>query len=174
MTYSFKLNERDNCSPESGARRRRFLTTSRVALAVAGAAVALPLVAGASSASAATTPAANISAAHKAVVQDMKTPTAINQTVPLPKAPPKGKSVVCLADDDVPSDYTICTLGIEPAAKAIGWNYSSIYFDPSNPASLDSALTSALAKNPAAVINVGGQPTSTYSARCLPASCARV
>jgi ribose transport system substrate-binding protein len=169
MMHFFKTNDGDDCPTESGTGRHRFLTTGRVALAVAGAAVALPLVAGASPAGAATTPAANIAAAQKAVAQDMKTPTAINQTVPLPKAPPKGKSVVCLADDDVPSDYTICTLGIEPAAKAIGWSYSSIYFDPSNPASLDSALTSALAKNPAAVINVGGQPTSTYSATTLAA-----
>jgi ribose transport system substrate-binding protein len=133
------------------------------------AALALPLLAGALPAEAATTSAANVSAAKKAVVGFMKAPTKINQTVALPKAPPKGKTVVCLADDDVPSDYTICTLGVEPAAKAIGWTYSSIYFDPANPASLDSALTSALTKNPAAVINVGGQPTSEYSATTLAA-----
>lgn len=70
--------------------------------------------------------------------------------------------MVCTADDNIPSDYTICTQGVEVAAKAIGWSYASDYFDPSNPASVDAALNSALAKHPAAVVNVGGQLQSQY------------
>lgn len=156
-----------------GRRARRAVGAAgparTLAVAVAGGGMLLAAVAGAgvAPAGAASTTSKQVAAAHKAVIQGMKTPTKINQTQPLPKKPPKGKTVVCLADDNVPSDYTICSLGVEPAAKAIGWNYSNIYFTPTNPASLNSSLISALAKNPAAVINVGGQPASTYSASTL-------
>lgn len=159
---------RGSPSPEGRSRRAvRAGWCRRAAVLAVGAGLAVPLVAGTSVAGAASTSSQQVAKAHAAVIQGMKTPTKINQTTPLPKAPPKGKTVVCLADDNVPSDYTICSLGVQVAAKAIGWKYANVYFTPTNPASINSALLSALAKNPAAVINVGGQPTSVYSASTL-------
>jgi ribose transport system substrate-binding protein len=136
-------------------------------LLTVAAAVGLAVATGIGISPAGATSSKEIAAAKAAVEQAMKPPTKIVQTVPLPRTPPKGKTVVCLADDNIPSDYQICTEGIGVAAKAIGWTDDNIYFDPSNPASLDSALSSALTKNPTAVINVGGQPISEYPATTL-------
>lgn len=147
--------------------RHKWLVAVVGAAALAAAACSSSTTTSTPSTDSSKTPSAELSAAHAAVVAGMKTPTTITQTQPLPHTPPRGKLVVCTADDDIPSDYTICTEGVEVAAKAVGWKYESDYFDPSNPASVDAALNSALAKHPAAVINVGGQLESQYDQTTL-------
>ncbi len=150
-------------------RRAGRLTPGRVALAVAGAACghSRSLRGASAPAGAATTSPTWRSAQGRDPGHEDA--DAINQTRRCPRRRRRARRSCAWPTTTCPSDYTICSLGVEPAAKAIGWKYASIYFDPSNPASLDSALISALAKNPVAVINVGGQPTSTYSATTLAA-----
>ena len=84
-------------------------------------------------------------------------PDKIAQTVPVPKAPPKGKTIVFIGQGSDPAVETIGQ-GIKAAAQAVGWNYAEIDFTPGNPASLASAMTSALAKHPVAVSAVGQDP----------------
>jgi ribose transport system substrate-binding protein len=94
-------------------------------------------------------------------------PTTISQTVPLAKAPAKGKSIVCLGTS-VPNVVALCkSVGV--AAKAVGWGYSSVDFDPSNPATLQSALATALTRHPTVVASEGGAPPSTFGTSTISA-----
>lgn len=98
--------------------------------------------------------------------QFLAAPTTIGQTTPLPSTPPKGKSVVWVGTSE-PSNVQQQTVGAA-AAKALGWNFSVVDFDPSNPATLDSAFTTALAKHPFAVFE-SGTPQSQISSSVLSA-----
>jgi ABC-type sugar transport system substrate-binding protein len=86
--------------------------------------------------------------------------TTIPQTVPLPKAPPKGETFVALVQESTSSDQGVLS-GIEAGAKALGWNVTTISYDPTNPSSLQSAFASALLKHPVAV-SVTGVPPSLW------------
>lgn len=93
-------------------------------------------------------------------------PTTIGQTTPLPSTPPKGKTVVWVGTSE-PTNVQLQTAA-GAAAKALGWNFSIVDFDPSNPATLDSAFTTALAKHPLAVFE-SGTPQSQISSSVLSA-----
>jgi len=93
-------------------------------------------------------------------------PATIGQTIPLPSTPPKGKSVVWIGTSE-PSNVQQQGAGAA-AAKALGWSFSVVDFDPSNPATLDSAFTTALSKHPLAVFE-SGTPQSQISASVLSA-----
>jgi ribose transport system substrate-binding protein len=93
-------------------------------------------------------------------------PTTIGQTTPLPSTPPKGKSVVWVGTSE-PTNVQLQTAA-GAAAKALGWSFSVVDFDPSNPATLDSAFTTALAKHPLGVFE-SGTPQSQISSSVLSA-----
>jgi ribose transport system substrate-binding protein len=119
---------------------------------------------GSSSASSAGTA---LDGARSVVAEYLKTPTQITQTVPLPDPVPKGKSIIYLNQGSVPA-ITEIGQGVQAAAQAVGWGYSEIDYDPSNPSTLQAAFTSALAKHPT-VVAVTGEATSLYGASILSA-----
>lgn len=108
----------------------------------------------------------SVVAKAKAEIAKLKqTPTSIPDMPRLKTAPPTGKTIVFLNQPNVPAVVTEGQ-GVEKAAKAIGWNYASIDYDPSNPASLQQAFKTALTKKPAAVGLVGSSP-SLYGASTI-------
>jgi ABC-type sugar transport system substrate-binding protein len=115
-----------------------------------------------SSAGASSSPSAvNVSAAKSELAQYLKVPAHIAQTVALPKAPPKGKTLIYLNQSSVPTTTAIGDAA-EAAAHAAGWNFSEISYDPANPASLVSAFATALLKHPT-VVGVTGIDPSDYA-----------
>jgi ribose transport system substrate-binding protein len=87
------------------------------------------------------------------VAQYEATPTKIPQTTPLPAAAPKGKSIIYVTDGVVPS-LTLTGGGVQEAAKALGWSYSTLNEDIASPASVQAALQEALVKKPSGVVIV--------------------
>jgi ribose transport system substrate-binding protein len=115
------------------------------------------------------TPTATSSAvaqAQAALQQFLAAPTTITQTTPLPSTPPKGKTVVWVGTSE-PSNVQEQTVGAA-AARALGWNFSVVDFDPANPATLDAAFLTALAKHPVGVFE-SGTPQSQIASNVLSA-----
>ena len=122
-----------------------------------------------STAGSSSTPAATSSAvaqAQAALQQFLAVPTTIMQTIPLTSTPPKGKTVVWVGTSE-PSNVEQQTAA-GAAARALGWNFSVVDFDPANPATLDAAFTTALAKHPLGVFEAG-TPQSQISSGVLSA-----
>lgn len=82
-----------------------------------------------------------------------KTPTKISQTVPLPKTPPKGKKLVFLVANN--PNANLAWEGAAAAAKAVGWKFTHIVYDPTNLATLEASFASALALKPTIVAESG-------------------
>lgn len=123
-----------------------------------------------------------VKAAQAQVAQLTKTPTSIPKLPALSSPAPTGGShtFVFLNQPNVNSVVSVGE-GAKQAAQALGWNYKTIDYDASNPASLQQALTSALTKHPIAVGIVGspvsqfGQSViSTYQAAKVPIIAAAV
>jgi ribose transport system substrate-binding protein len=112
------------------------------------------------------TAAAGIATAQQAAQQAVADPASINQTIALKTKPPAGKSVIFVTEG-LPATERIA-VGVHEAANALGWSYSEVSFDASNPASLQSALLSALDKKPAAVFEAGS-PQSLFGASTIAA-----
>jgi ABC-type sugar transport system substrate-binding protein len=94
-----------------------------------------------------------LSAAKAVVAQYEATPTKIPQTTPLSAPAPKGKTIIYLNDDAIPS-LTLTGGGVQAAAQALGWGYSTLNEDVSSPASVQAALQEALVKKPSGVVLV--------------------
>jgi ribose transport system substrate-binding protein len=92
-----------------------------------------------------------VTAAKAMVAQYEAAPTTIPQTTPLSSPAPKGKSIIYLNDDAVPS-LTLTGGGVQAAAQALGWGYSTLNEDVSSPASVQAALEEALVKKPSGVV----------------------
>jgi ribose transport system substrate-binding protein len=148
--------------------RRRILGQATIGLAIA----ALCAACG-SSGSSGTTPSSSpkasstpsssdLSAAKAALAKYLKPPTQITQTVALPSAPPKGKSLIYLVQASVPTTIAIGKAA-GAAAKAVGWKFSEISYDPANPATLQTAFATALLKHPTAVGVTGIDPSDYAS-----------
>jgi ribose transport system substrate-binding protein len=116
--------------------------------------------AGASSTSRATTgPAkAAVAAAQAVAAKYASTPAGIPVTTPLRSVPPKGKTLIFLTQDNVPGVVKLGQ-GEQQAAAAIGWKFSEVNYDQSNPATLQSALSTALIKHPTVVSITGTDPS---------------
>jgi ribose transport system substrate-binding protein len=106
---------------------------------------------------------ANIAAADKIIAAGLAVPSAITQTVPLPAKPSPGSIV--FVSNGLP-DTEVIANGTRAAAQAVGWSYSSIPYDASNPASLQQALLNALAKHPT-VVTEAGNPQSQFGASVI-------
>lgn len=106
-----------------------------------------------------------VAQAEAVIAAYSKTPTQITLTTPLPSKPPTGKTIVYLDQPTVPAVSTVGD-GVRAAAQALGWNFDEIDYDPSNPASLQAAFTSALTKHPVAV-SVDGTPVSLFGASTI-------
>jgi len=107
-----------------------------------------------------------VTQANAAVTKDLATPTSITQTTPLPGKVPSGKSIIFVSNG-LGATERIAT-GVHEAADAIGWSYSEVHFDAANPATLESALLTALAKKPSAVAEAGS-PQSTFGTSTIAA-----
>jgi ribose transport system substrate-binding protein len=111
--------------------------------------------------------AAGVAQAKAIVAKFNNPPAGIGQTVPLPKAPPAGKTLAFLVQEGVPSNALIGQAE-GAAAKAIGWKYIEIPYDGSNPATLQSAFNSALIKH-ATAVTLTAIPTSVFGASIIAA-----
>jgi len=96
---------------------------------------------------------AGLTRAEQAVTAAEKTPSSINQTVPLNTAPPKGKTVVFIQDEV--SQSGVISQGEEAAAKAAGWKFISLNYQSANPATLVTAMKQALQYHPVSVSFAG-------------------
>jgi ribose transport system substrate-binding protein len=85
-----------------------------------------------------------VAAARAAAAVAQKPPTKINQTVPLAKAPAKGKTFIYL-QNITPADTTTAA-AVKRAVLAAGWKYDVLTWDPANLATLQAAYTQALQK----------------------------
>lgn len=103
----------------------------------------------------------DLSTARTALAKYLKPPTTITQTVALSTAPPKG-TLVYLAQASVPTTAAIGKAA-EAAAKAVGWKFDQLSYDPGNPSSLQAAFANALLMHPTAVGVTGIDPTDYAS-----------
>jgi len=111
--------------------------------------------------------AAGVAKAKAMAAKYEKPPQKILQTEPLPHTPPKNKLIVFMVQGSVPGQHVEGN-GVQAGAKALGWRYDEISYDPSNASTLQSGMMNALATHPAAVA-VDGVPTSTYGASVVSA-----
>jgi ABC-type sugar transport system substrate-binding protein len=129
-------------------RRSRYAIAVIVATALAAAGCSSsggskPAASGTSgSSAAATTSAASATKAQAALAPYLKAPTALTVTTPLSARPPTGKTVYFLSDG-IPISQQIST-GIQGASAVLGWNSKVITWNPSNPASINSAMLTAV------------------------------
>jgi ribose transport system substrate-binding protein len=107
-----------------------------------------------------------LTAMQQAAQKYLVKPTSIPQTQPLSSKPPSGKSIIFIFDG-LPATARIAA-GVQAAAKAIGWSYSELSFDPANSATLQQALLNALAKKPTVVVEAGS-PQSQFGASAIAA-----
>jgi len=110
--------------------------------------------------------ASDVAAMQQAAQKYLAVPASIPQTLALPGNPPAGKSVIFLFDG-LAATARIAA-GVQAGAKALGWSYSELNYDPASPASLQQALLNALAKKPA-VVAEAGSPQSMFGASTIAA-----
>lgn len=77
-------------------------------------------------------------------------PSALPVTQPVSKPIPSGLHVIYLSSG-VPEAIAYLN-GLQAAGKVLGWSVSSMKFDATNPATIDSAIASAIAEKPAAIV----------------------
>jgi hypothetical protein len=139
---------------------------SKALMAVAMGAAVLISASGSSSATTGVDQS-GLAKAKAIVAGELKPPTRIEQTVPLPRRPPKGKLLIYLETPSVPANVYIAQAE-EAAAKAIGWNFKTVIYDPSNPATLVQAFSTALIEHANVVSETGNDP-STFGAATIAA-----
>ncbi len=100
---------------------------------------------------------AGVAEATKRLEPWKATPTKITLTEPLKSKPPSGKTIVFLGTND-PNNQKL-QKGMKELADLAGWNYSTVAYDPANPATLNGAIDTALSKNPDYVAEAGIPPT---------------
>jgi ribose transport system substrate-binding protein len=104
---------------------------------------------------AATASSSGVKAAQAFVAKYTTSPTKISVTQPLPSKP--GPGSIIYFGINAPSSVAIYT-AVKQAASAVGWRASQVIYDPSNPASLQSAMRVALQDHPTAVVAAGVTP----------------
>lgn len=95
----------------------------------------------------------SVAQAKTALAADLATPTKINITTPLKSAPPAGKTIVVLGTTD-PANVLIQQQTSKLAGLA-HWHYALVSYDPSNPATFNAAVTTALAKHANYIVESG-------------------
>jgi ribose transport system substrate-binding protein len=97
--------------------------------------------------------AAGIATAKERLKPFEATPTAITIKEPLKGAPPAGKTIVMLGTND-PNNQKLQKSLKELAALA-KWNYAVVSYDPSNPATFNAAIDTAITKKANYVAEAG-------------------
>jgi ribose transport system substrate-binding protein len=99
------------------------------------------------------TQSAGVATAEAKMKEFLATPSQINITTPLKSPAPSGKKVIFVGTSE-PSNV-LAQNAVRQAVQAIDWSYSEISYDPANPATLQAAFQSALAKHPNYVVEAG-------------------
>ena len=94
-----------------------------------------------------------VAEAEKRLEPFQEAPTEITLTEPLKSKPPSGKTVVMLGTND-PNNQKL-QKGLKELTELVGWNYSTVAYDPANPATFNQAVNTALSKNPDYVAQAG-------------------
>ena len=144
---------------------RRSSAARWIAAAMATTLAGLVLVyhASASSAAASKTTAAKISTtagvatAKKDLKPYLTAPTKINVTTPLKVPAPKGKFIIFLGTTQ--TQNVVGQHAVNAAAKALGWKYALVSYDPANPATFKSALSTAISEHPNYIMEAGLPPS---------------
>ncbi len=87
---------------------------------------------------------AGVAKAAEALKPFETTPTEINSKEPLKGAPPAGKTLVMLGTND-PNNQKL-QKSLKALAGLAKWNYSVVSYDPSNPATFNAAIDTAVTK----------------------------
>jgi ribose transport system substrate-binding protein len=143
-----------------------FSTATAIFVALAACSSSSSTSTSSSAASTGSASSSTVAEASAAATKALATPTTITQTMPLSGKVPTGKSII-FASDGLAATERIAT-GVHEAANAIGWSYSEVHYDAANPATLESALLTALAKKPSAVAEAGS-PQSTFGTSTIAA-----
>jgi ribose transport system substrate-binding protein len=98
-----------------------------------------------------------VAEAKVVVEKALKPPTEIKQTTPLKEKPPANKTVAYLEETNPGS--VLCGVGVEEAAKAVGWNFLKVSYSVAEPASIQAAAKTALQKG-ADYILIEGAPAN--------------
>lgn len=99
-------------------------------------------------------------AAAKAVADlHVAAPTALNQAVPLKGTLPAHGKIIYL-NSGLPAT-TLMVDAAHKAVEAIGWNFEELAYQGANPATLRSAMLTALSKGASAVL-ISGDPVSAF------------
>ena len=101
-----------------------------------------------------------VAQAKKLVAKYSTTPTEISQTTPLSKKPPSNEKFIYLVQGNVPAVVAIGVSACQ-AAKTLGWQCSTINYDPSSPSSIQQAFTSALSEH-ATMVGITGFAPSQF------------
>lgn len=88
-----------------------------------------------------------------AAVSFTKPPTRLPVTTPVSKPIPTGLKVVFI-NNGYPESLSYWN-GFQAASNVLGWDATSVKFDPTNPASIQSSIDSAIATKPDAVVVLG-------------------
>jgi len=104
------------------------------------------------------TSAEQLATATAAAAAAQKAPTAILTTKPLGKAPTKAKAVYLL--DPNPAN-TLIGKSFEEAVRSAGWDFESISYNVADPATVQAAAKTALAKG-ADFVGEAGLPASVF------------
>ena len=89
---------------------------------------------------------AGVAEAQKRLEPYKAAPTKITLTEPLKSKPPSGKTVVMLGTND-PNNQKL-QKGLKELAALAGWNYSTVAYDPANPATLNPRSTPRSRRTP--------------------------
>ena len=100
-----------------------------------------------------------VTAAQQKVQVAEKPPTSIAQTTPLTRKPPHETIVWTLCENTACVDIG---KGMQEAAQALGWTYKTVPYQSANPATLVTALHTALQYHPFAV-GLSGVPEPAWS-----------
>ena len=92
-------------------------------------------------------------------------------TTPVSKAIPSGKQIIWVATG-LPQAVTILK-GLKAAAAVLGWSVESIIYDPTNPATINSSIESAIAQDPTAII-LNGLLTPQFETEIAKAAAAHI
>ena len=147
------------------------LGASAMCLTAAGCSSTQSSVAGNSSTASAAATAAGASSAGVQQARQLaqaaeQTPTSITQTMPVTSKPPTGKSVIFVRNPEPATTEIVDAAQV--AAQSLGWKFSVVNYDPTNPASLQAALLTALSKRPTYVMETG-TPQDQFGASVISA-----
>jgi ribose transport system substrate-binding protein len=149
---------------ESRGRRRwiRIVSASTAVLAVSAAVAACSSSSSNSTSSTSSTSPSSSAAVAQArafLAKYSTAPTTLGNITPLPKAAPKGKTIVFLQCEE--QQCAEVGKGFTAATAAVGWSLKTIGFNSAQPSSLISALQTALQYHPVAV-EFQGSPYSEW------------